>query len=184
MPHLPGRKTSVTLSCIFNAIFRLRYYLKLWNESLIIMIRKIGKTLSVVSSCWPINLFSALSRFWRNLFLEPSIWFRVDRFTIQQYHRLVDAISLTSDKQEVCSAIFFDISQAFDKIWHSGLLYKLRQFFNKDIYLLLKSYLSDRSFVVRINDCFSKEHPIRCSITHCSLLWPLLCATYIVNLIP
>jgi hypothetical protein len=26
-----------------------------------------------------------------------------------------------------CSAAFLDISQAFDKVWHTGLLYKLRQ---------------------------------------------------------
>jgi hypothetical protein len=28
---------------------------------------------------------------------------------------------------QYCSAAFLDISQAFDKVFHAGLLYKLRQ---------------------------------------------------------
>jgi hypothetical protein len=42
-----------------------------------------------------------------------------------------------------------DVSQAFDKVWHPGLLYKIKQ--HLPTFLpLLKPYLSDRQFRARI----------------------------------
>jgi hypothetical protein len=28
---------------------------------------------------------------------------------------------------KVCTSVFLDIQQAFDKVWHKGLLYKLKK---------------------------------------------------------
>jgi hypothetical protein len=46
----------------------------------------------------------------------------------------------------VCSAVFLDIAQAFDRVWHGGLLHKLRSTLLDHFYLLLKSYLTNRHF--------------------------------------
>ena len=41
--------------------------------------------------------------------------------------------------------VFLDISKAFDKVWHDGLLYKLkRNSINGDLLILVESFLSDR----------------------------------------
>jgi hypothetical protein len=40
--------------------------------------------------------------------------------TIEQTHRVVRNEAL--EDQQYCSAAFLDISQTFDKIWHTGLL--------------------------------------------------------------
>jgi hypothetical protein len=50
--------------------------------------------------------------------------FRQRHAKIEQMHRIVQRIK---EELEYCSAAFLDISQAFDKVWHTGLLYKLRQ---------------------------------------------------------
>jgi len=48
--------------------------------------------------------------------------------TIHQVHRVVDAIFYSLKKKLYCTCAFLDISQAFDHVWHQGLLYKLKSF--------------------------------------------------------
>jgi hypothetical protein len=47
-------------------------------------------------------------------------------------------------------ATFIDISQAFDKAWYTGLLYKLILSFPLNYFLILKSYLHSRHFLVKV----------------------------------
>ena len=43
-------------------------------------------------------------------------------------------------------SIFLNILKAFDKVWHEGLLYKLKSFdISKELLNLIKHYLTDRS---------------------------------------
>jgi hypothetical protein len=58
--------------------------------------------------------------------------------------------SLESAK-DVC-AIFLDVSKVFDKVWHEGLIFKLRQFgITGTLISLLENYLTDRSQIVVLN---------------------------------
>jgi hypothetical protein len=58
---------------------------------------------------------------------------------------------------QYCSAAFLDISQAFDKVWDSGLLYKLRQALPLNYSLLLKSYLHNGRFRVKVGNDYSHQ---------------------------
>jgi len=51
--------------------------------------------------------------------------------TIQQIHKLTDQIATSFEKKEFCSGVFLDFAQAFDRVWHIGLLYKLKLFLSK-----------------------------------------------------
>ena len=55
-------------------------------------------------------------------------------------------------KKKVCG-IFFDIASAFDKVWHSGLVYKLIKL-NFPDYIInwIQNFLQNRRFRVRIED--------------------------------
>lgn len=44
--------------------------------------------------------------------------------TIEQVHRLVKEIK---NALENCSAAFLDVEQVFDRVWHTGLLYKAQE---------------------------------------------------------
>ena len=59
-------------------------------------------------------------------------------------------IILSSAKGNICHGVFLDVSAAFDKCWHSGLLAKLAQVKVSGTCLdLFTSYLSSRKqFVV------------------------------------
>jgi hypothetical protein len=78
--------------------------------------------------------------------------FRHNHSTIQQCHRIVHQIKDTLEGKKMCASVFLDIQQAFDKVWHQGLLFKLKTIVPSQIYLLLKSYLTDRHFQVNIEN--------------------------------
>jgi hypothetical protein len=80
--------------------------------------------------------------------------FRQRYSTIEQTHRIVQRINEALEHKHYCSAAFLDITQAFNKVWHTGLLYKLKQSLplNYPYFLLLKSYLQNRHFLFKIEN--------------------------------
>jgi hypothetical protein len=84
--------------------------------------------------------------------------FRPGHSPVQQAHRVVNAIVTSVEERTLCMAVFLDVAQAFDKVWHIGLLYKLKAALPGPYYLLLKTYLTDRYFQVRYNGTCSDCH--------------------------
>ena len=88
----------------------------------------------------------------------------------------------TSTSLEV-RAVFLDLSKAFDKVRHDGLLYKLRRMGICGEYLgLIDSFLSDRFQRVLLNGQTSKWSQIKTGVPQGSLLGPLLVLVYIDDL--
>ena len=79
--------------------------------------------------------------------------------------------------------VFLDISKAFDKVWHEGLLYKLKSMgISGELYNLLENYLSGRFQRVILNGQHSSWKPILASVSQGSILGPLLFLVYINDL--
>lgn len=87
---------------------------------------------------------------------------------------MVDTVSTVLEEKHVCSAVFQDLEHAFDRDWHTGLKFKLKQILPPDLYLLLVSYLTNRTFTVKINELTSEEKKISTSVPQGSLLEPIL----------
>jgi len=96
--------------------------------------------------------------------------FRKAHSTIQQCHRLTDIINKALDTRQYCSAVFFDVSQAFDKVWHHGLLLKIKQTLPPVYFNLLKSYLQHRYFVTTYNNETSLPFPIFSGVPQGSII--------------
>jgi len=70
--------------------------------------------------------------------------------------------------------VFLDISQAFDRVWHDGLLFKLKKFLPPTYYLLIKSYLTDRHFQIRYGLAVSDIAVINAGVPQGGILSPIL----------
>ncbi|KAL4096494.1 hypothetical protein QTP88_021439 [Uroleucon formosanum] len=137
------KRAIVHLSHIFNSILRLSHFPSLWKFSTIILVPKLNKPPDLISSFRPISLLPFFAKILEKLILKrilPSIaansiipnsqfGFRSAHSTIQQVHRVVDAISYSLEKKLYCTSVFLDVSQALDRVWHDGLLFKLKYFF-------------------------------------------------------
>jgi hypothetical protein len=90
--------------------------------------------------------------------------FRKRHSTIEQTYRIVQRIHEALENKQYCSSAFLYISQAFDKVCHTGLLYKLRQTLPLSYFLLLKSYLHSRHFLVKVENEFSELTSINAGV--------------------
>ena len=79
---------------------------------------------------------------------------------------------------------FLDISKAFDKVWHDGLLYKLESFgISGNLLKLFHSYLYNRQQTVVLNGQYSKLAPILAGVPQDLILGPLLFFIYINDIL-
>ena len=77
-------------------------------------------------------------------------------------------------------AVFLDISKAFDKVWHDGLIFKMRQHgISGWLLKLFQNYLNDRKQRVVLNGFSSDYYSIESGVPQGSVLGPLLFLTYI-----
>lgn len=100
--------------------------------------------------------------------------FRDQHSTIEQVHRITDIIEEALENKMICSSIFLDVSQAFDKVWHEGLLYKLKTLFPREYTTILESYLTDRYFRVKQEDAYSVLKAIKAGVPQGSILGPTM----------
>ena len=56
----------------------------------------------------------------------------------------------------VCSAVFLDIAQASDRVWHSSLTHKLNSILPETYVQILKSYSKDRKFRTKVGGVHSE----------------------------
>ncbi|GFX14749.1 RNA-directed DNA polymerase from mobile element jockey [Trichonephila clavipes] len=83
--------------------------------------------------------------------------FRPRLSTSHQLLRVVEFIKEGNNNDECTAAVFLDIQKAFDRVWHTGLLFKLITYkIPPPLIFLINSYISDRSFSVKINRTYSQ----------------------------
>ncbi|GBN21702.1 putative RNA-directed DNA polymerase from transposon BS, partial [Araneus ventricosus] len=104
--------------------------------------------------------------------------------TTHQLFRVVEYITSGFEKGECTGADFLDIQKAFDRVWIQGLIHKLIRYKTPPHLLqLLKSYLEERKFAVKIGNSISEAKIMRAGIPQGGKISPILYSLY-VNDIP
>ena len=75
------------------------------------------------------------------------------------------------------------ISKAFLRVWHAGLLHKLRSCgISGQIFGLISSFLSNRQLQVVLDGRSSQEYPVNIGVLQVSILGPTLSLLHINDL--
>lgn len=108
---------------------------------------------------------------------------RSNHSTVQQLLRITEHINTVYEKHRHTGAVFIDISKAFDKVWHDGLLYKLMSINTpSSLFNIINSFLLNRQFSVKINDNISDLKPISAGVPKGSKLGPILFNIYVYDI--
>jgi hypothetical protein len=188
------RRPLVHLTHLFNHCLRLSYLPKPWKEAKVITLPKPGKDPKFPQNLRSISLLSATGKLFEKIILKivqryieakgllnaSHFGFRARHNTTFQCMRLTDHLTLNFNNNMTTAAVFLDIENAFDKIWHIGLLYKLSELtFLTSLITLINSFLSQRKFRVSIEDELSSPRNIQAGVPQGSVLSPTLYSLFI-----
>ena len=153
---------------------------------------------SMLSNYRPISLLPTISKIFErilynqlydyfnsnNLLAEEQYGFRTNHSTEYAAVKLVDSVSKEMELGNTPTALYIDLSKAFDTLSFDILLYKLNYYGIKDnAFKLLKNYLTNRRQYVVYNSQNSETLDISTGVPQGSILGPLFSSICINDLI-
>jgi len=186
--HLPD-KWKLLLHSFYQRCWSDGILPKVWKESVVVPILKQGKCRSAVDSYRPIALTSNCAKVMEKIVLQRlqhycdthnvipvnQAGFRKGRSTTDHLVKITSQIKKQFSRRKSTLATFFDVKKAYDSVWHSRLLHKIKNIgINGMMYKYIQNFLSDRSICTRVGRTYSSFKSINMGIPQGSLISPLL----------
>ena len=119
-----------------------------------------------------------------NLIYAKQSGFLTGHSTVYQLIDIYNQLAHSLDSKLHTCFIFCDISKAFDRVWHRGLIFKLKQCgFSGQILQWIRSYLSNRKQKVFVGSSLSEVLAIQAGVPQGSVLGPLLFLVYVNDIV-
>lgn len=192
LKHLPPNGMEF-LTYIISACFKFCYFPQKWKHATITPIHKPGKHANDPSSYRPISLLSAISKILErailtriHFHLEDNSIIPIDqcgfvhgKSTSHQLHRIKSHIKQNLELKSSTGMLLVDVEKAFDRVWIAALIHKMRIFqFPMYLIKIINSFLTNRSFSVRVEGKFSKTYQIPFGVPQGAVCSPTLYNIY------
>ena len=150
---------SYILAKLFNNCLKESCFPDCWKVSLVVPVFKNVGERSTAKSYHPVSLLSVVSKVFEKLvnsrivdhlekcglFSDFQYGFRSSRSTADLLTVVSDRIGRAFNRFRANQAVALDISKAFDRVWHAGVLHKLKSYgISGQIFGLISSFLSNR----------------------------------------
>ena len=144
-----------------------------WKTGFVKPILKANKKSNEFSSYRPITLSNTIPKVMERLVVYRVSWFLTKHQlinanqngfqrghqTVDQVYRLVREARCSIDNGDLTVAVLIDFSSAFDLVWIDAVIIKLIQLnFSGHILKWIKSFLENRHYSVKIDDCLSNQY--------------------------
>ena len=152
---------------------------------------------STVKNYRPVSLLSVVSNVFEKLannrtadYLEKCSHFSDFQNGLKSSRSTVDLLTVASDRivkalnrSEATGVVALDISKASNRVWHAGLLHKLKSYgVSGQIFGFISSFLSKRQLQVVLDRKFSQEYSVNAGVPQGLILCSTLSLLYINDL--
>ena len=191
-----ANELSPLLTNLFNKSLSEAVFPLIWKKANVVPIHKKDKK-SDLNNYRPVSLLSTVAKVFERIIFKHVYNYLRENFIlcdnqsgflpgrstttqlVEVYHHLSSAV----DKNKEIRIIFLDISKAFDKVWHTGLLYKLQKIgISGKLLDWFNSYLKNHLQRVTINGTCSGWEIVLSGVPQGSVLGPLLFLIYITDI--
>ena len=151
-----GKRSTAKNNCPVSLLSNCQVFEKLVNNSIVNYREKCGLFYDI---CYALRSFQSTA----------------DLLTV-----VFDRIARAFNRSGAAPVVALDISKAFDRVWHAGLLHKRKShWFSSQIFALISSIFSNSQLQVVLDGKSSQQHLVNAGVPHRSILGPTLFLLYI-----